>query len=237
MRRSSSLISTWIGLVDLRRNVDRGERSVPALGGVEGRDAHQPVHAALAGELAEGVFADDGEGGRLDARLFAVLIVVHLGLEALLLGPAQIHAHQHLGPVLALGAAGAGMHGDDGVQRVGLAAEHGARFERFGKGAEFLDARVSRSGENILAFARQLEVGLDIARCGGRVPRRRRPAPRGACGRASAACEAAGSDHSAGSASFVSISESSLRMRAGSKILPQVAHLVTHRGVGEFEIV
>ena len=91
------------------------------------------MHAALAGQLPEGVLADDGEGGRLDARLFAVLVVVHLRLEALLLGPAQIHAHQHLGPVLALRAARAGMHGDNGIQRIGLAREHGPRFQLFGK--------------------------------------------------------------------------------------------------------
>jgi hypothetical protein len=46
-----------------------------------------------------------------------------------------------------------------------------------------------------------------------------------------------GSDHNAGSASLFSMFESSLRMRAGSKILPQVAHLVAHGSVGEFEIV
>ena len=51
------------------------------------------MDAAFAGQLAEGVFADDGEGGGLDAGFFAVLVVVHLGLEALLLGPAQVHAH------------------------------------------------------------------------------------------------------------------------------------------------
>jgi hypothetical protein len=44
-------------------------------------------------------------------------------------------------------------------------------------------------------------------------------------------------DHIAGSASLVSISESSLRMRAGSKILPQVADLGAHGSIGEFEIV
>ena len=42
-------------------------------------------------------------------------------LEAVLLGPAHIHAQQHVGPVLALGAAGAGMHFEIGVVGVGLA--------------------------------------------------------------------------------------------------------------------
>jgi len=46
-----------------------------------------------------------------------------------------------------------------------------------------------------------------------------------------------GSDHNAGSASLVSMLASSLRMREGSKILPQVAHLVAHGSVCKFEIV
>src|ERR1035437_2306220 len=46
-----------------------------------------------------------------------------------------------------------------------------------------------------------------------------------------------GSFHSAGSASLVSMSASSLRIRAGSKILPQVADLVAHGSISEFEIV
>jgi hypothetical protein len=48
---------------------------------------------------------------------------------------------------------------------------------------------------------------------------------------------AAGFFQRAGSASLVSISASSLRMRAGSKILPQVANLVADGSVSEFEIV
>jgi len=49
--------------------------------------------------------------------------------------------------------------------------------------------------------------------------------------------DAAGSFQRAGSASFFSMSASSLRMRAGSKILPQVANLVADGSVSEFEIV
>ena len=45
----------------------------------------------------------------------------------MLLGPAQVHAQQHLGPVLALGAAGAGGHLQEGVVVVGLAGQH--RFQ------------------------------------------------------------------------------------------------------------
>ena len=48
---------------------------------------------------------------------------------------------------------------------------------------------------------------------------------------------ALGLDHNAGSASLVSMAASSRRRRAGSKILPQVAHLIAHGSVSEFEIV
>ena len=46
-----------------------------------------------------------------------------LHLVAVLLGPAHIHAHQHLGPVLRLGAAGAGVDLDVAVVGVGLAGQ------------------------------------------------------------------------------------------------------------------
>ncbi len=120
------------------------------------------MNAAFAGQLPERVFADDGEGRGLDARLFAVLVVVDLRLESLLLGPAQVHAHQHLGPVLALGAARAWMNGDDGVERIGLAAEHGPRFKLFGKSGQRLDVAL-QIGQNVFALARQLEVGFNVA--------------------------------------------------------------------------
>ena len=50
-----------------------------------------------------------------------------LDLVAVLLGPARVHAQQHVGPVLALGAAGAGMDFEIGVDCVGLARQQ--RFQ------------------------------------------------------------------------------------------------------------
>ena len=46
--------------------------------GIEGRDAHQPVHAGLGLEPAIGVLALDQDGRRLDARLFAVAFLDQL---------------------------------------------------------------------------------------------------------------------------------------------------------------
>ena len=116
-------------LVDQRADVELGEAGVAARRGVEGRDPHQPVDAALGGEEAVGVLAAGDEGRRLEPRLLPRRGLLHLDLEAAPLGPAQVHPQQHLGPVLGVGAAGAGVDGDDGVAGVVLAAEQARLFE------------------------------------------------------------------------------------------------------------
>src|SRR6185437_2129951 len=149
------------GVVDFRRDEDAGERGVAALGGIERRDSHQAMHAGFAGEQSIGVFAGDGEGGGLDASYFTGLIVIHLRFETLLLRPAQVHAHQNLGPVLRLRAAGAGMDGDNGVQRIGFFRQHGAGFECVGESAQSFN-RPQQIGFDRFAFPRQFKVGGDI---------------------------------------------------------------------------
>ena len=98
---------------------------------------------ASADEQAVGVLAGDRERRALQPGLFAGLIVDHLALEAAALRPAQVHAQQHLGPVLRLGAAGAGMNRDDGVLAIVLAAEHLLDLA----GLHFLVERVERLRE------------------------------------------------------------------------------------------
>ena len=119
------------------------------------------MHADFAGEQAVGVFAVDAEGRRLDARFFAGLIFVHLRGEALALSPAQIHAHEHLGPVLRLGAARAGMDGDDGVALVVGAGEQRLDLQLVDQGAQVVDL-AAQVGGNVFAFVRQFEVGSDV---------------------------------------------------------------------------
>ena len=66
----------------------------------------------------------------LDAGFVAGLVVDHLAAGSRGARPFQIHAQQHLGPVLRLGAAGARMDGDDRVGAIVLAAEHLPGFRR-----------------------------------------------------------------------------------------------------------
>ena len=85
------------------------------------------MHAGLGLQPAIGIVAGDLDGGGLDAGLFTLLLLEVLDLEAVLLRPARVHAQQHLRPVLALGAAGAGMDFEIGIELVGLAREQ--RFQ------------------------------------------------------------------------------------------------------------
>ncbi len=110
-------------VVDHRIDVHARERGVPAGIRIERRDAHQPVHAVLGLEPAEGVAALHLDGRRLDAGLLALGLLDPFDLVAVLLGPAGVHAHEHAGPVLALGAARSGMHLEEAVIGVGLARQ------------------------------------------------------------------------------------------------------------------
>ena len=79
---------------------------------------------ASAEQQAVGVVARHRDRRALDPRLVAGLVVDDVALEAAALGPLEVHAQQHLGPVLRLGAARARVDGDDRVRAVVLAAEH-----------------------------------------------------------------------------------------------------------------
>ena len=116
-------------VVDFGHDVQRGERRVPPLVGVERADAHQPVHAALGLQVAVGVRAGHEERDALDAGLLAGQVVEDAHLEPVLLAVAAVHAEQHLGPVAGLGAARARVQAQVGVVRVELPAQQGAHLE------------------------------------------------------------------------------------------------------------
>ena len=77
------------------------------------------------------------------------------------LRPAQIHAQQHLGPILALGAARARMDGHDGALRIVRAVEQHPGFEHFQALGKALDLAV-QIGRYVFAFAPQLEQRVQI---------------------------------------------------------------------------
>ncbi|OIQ65037.1 hypothetical protein GALL_534080 [mine drainage metagenome] len=101
---------------------------MPACVGIERRYPHQPVHARLGFQPAIGVVAADLDGGGLDARLFTLRLFQVLDLEAVLFGPARIHAQQHRGPILALGSPRAGVNLEIGIEAVGFPRQQGLQL-------------------------------------------------------------------------------------------------------------
>ena len=108
----------------LRPDVEGRKRRMAARGLVEGRNAHEAVHAGLGRQQPVRVLPCHRDRGTLDPGLFGRLKVDHFSLEPSALRPPEVHAKQHLGPVLRLGPARAGVDRDDRVLAVVLAAEH-----------------------------------------------------------------------------------------------------------------
>jgi len=101
------------------------------------------VGACFDAQRAEGVGGIHLDGRALDAGFFRVAHVEHLHGVVVLLGPAQVHAQQHLGEVGRVDAAGAGTDGDDRRTHVEFAVEQRVHLEV----AEHLrDAREFRGG-------------------------------------------------------------------------------------------
>src|SRR5690606_20785291 len=144
-------------IIHFRGNKHGGEGGVPAVAGVEGGLAYQTVNAGLGAQPAEGILAVDVNGGALDAGNLAGGDFHHLDIESLVLAPAQVHAQQHLGPVLRLGAAGTGLDVDESAIGVHLAGEHAAEFQLLQLSAEAVKFAVDLVEQVfVVLFLRQL---------------------------------------------------------------------------------
>ncbi len=122
-----------------------------------GTQAHEPVDAALGLEEPVGVLALRGQRRRLEACFLPGARLDELGLETAVGGPAQVHAQQHLGPVLRVGAARAGVNRDDSVAGVVLAVEQRVLLEPLELAAERLQ----------LGLDVGRELGLELEQLGG----------------------------------------------------------------------
>ena len=152
--RTSDLVDLDVDrVVDHRIDPGGREAGVPPRVRIERRDAHQPVHARFGLEPAIGVRAADLEGGGLDAGLFAGALLLELDLVAVRLRPAHVEPQQHLRPVLALGAAGAGVDFEIGVVGVGLAGQQRFQPALGGIGLQ-LEQRVFRIRQHRLVALR-----------------------------------------------------------------------------------
>jgi hypothetical protein len=87
------------------------------------------VDALFGLQVAVGVLPPDLDRDRLDARLFPGEEIQDGHFEPMALRPADIHPHEHLGPVLGLGTARAGVNGQQGIPRVLRSLQHGLELE------------------------------------------------------------------------------------------------------------
>src|SRR6478735_12361904 len=115
--------------LDERDDLDGGEARLATALIVERADPHEAVRARLDGEVTERVGDVDLEGGRLEARLLGVGGVHDLRRVAVALGPAEVHAHEHLGEVGGVDATRARADRDDGLTLVVLPRQQGADLE------------------------------------------------------------------------------------------------------------
>ena len=109
----------------------------------------------------------DDERRRRDAGLRALLDLVELDVEAAPLRPAHVHAQQHLGPVLRVGAAGARVHLADRVALVVLAGEQRPQLELVELADDAVDAGVDLRLDRVVALlaaelVQRLEVGQPL---------------------------------------------------------------------------
>ncbi len=137
-------------VLEERHHRHRREAGLTPVLGVEGGHAHQAVHTAFGGHQPRGVTALDDEGGGKDARLLAQVDVVYLQGEAPALDPALVHAQQHLGPVLGVGAPVLGVHLADGVELVVLAGEQRAELELVELGRQGGNSSLELTGNRVV---------------------------------------------------------------------------------------
>ncbi len=145
--------------------------------GVEGGDAHEPVHAALALEAPVGVRTADDERDGLQARLLAHQLVQFLDGVTRVIAPARVHAVEHRRPVAALGAARTGVDRENRGGRVVLVGEGGLQDRLLEGGLEggrfaetlrerflvlFLDGQLAQD-DQVLDLALEVEKAVERA--------------------------------------------------------------------------
>ena len=121
------------------------------------------MHAVLGFEVAVRVVAAHHRRGALDARFVAGLVLHHFSGPAAALAESQVHAQQHLRPVLRLRATGAGVNGQDGVAIVVLAGKLHRHLDGVDLRLELLDELLDVATD-VLPFALQLQQHIELLR-------------------------------------------------------------------------
>jgi hypothetical protein len=92
---------------------------------------------------------------------FTGLIIDHLALQSVAFAPAQVHPEQHFGPVLGIGAPGAGVDGDDRIPGVILTTKQHLSLAFVDQPGENGKARTKFVGRAFILDCK-IEENLDV---------------------------------------------------------------------------
>src|SRR5579863_2505859 len=156
-------------VVDFGDYKNGSERCMAARGLVEWRNTDEPVHSSFGGKQAVCIFSLDAHGYGFEPGAFAGLRIDHGSVETFALTPAQVHAQEHLCPILRFRAARSGLYGENGVEAVAFAREQG-------RGLELCDVLVGRvellfyilkhgfALRDVVLLVRHVQISFDVAR-------------------------------------------------------------------------
>ena len=115
--------------VNFRIDKCGAEGGVTTAAGVERALTHQAVNPRLGTQPAVGVIANNLDGDRFNTGHFTFRLFDDFGFEAAGFRPAQIHAHQHAGPVLGFGTARTCLNIEIAVSVIVFTGEHATEFK------------------------------------------------------------------------------------------------------------
>ncbi len=118
-------------LIEFGDAINGGEAGMAPFVCIERADTHQPMHARLAGELAEGERACDFEGDGADAGFLARCDIEAVVFEFVFIEVSCVHSQQHIYPVAALGAARAGVDTEKAVFGIVGPGEQACKLDFF----------------------------------------------------------------------------------------------------------
>ena len=139
----------------------RCEARFTARSGVERTEPNEPVHPGFGHKQPVGVLAAGGERGRFDSRFLAGLFVDNLGLESAPLTPTEIHAEQHSGPILGIGAARSRIYGHDRIASIIGSGQQCFSLCFFNVFFEFIESAL-QFAERALVITREFEEHAGI---------------------------------------------------------------------------
>ena len=102
-------------LLNIGHNVAGHKGGLAFARGIKGRYTHQTVHPMLRAQISVCILTVNLHGDRFDSRFLTVQEIQHMGLKALALSPAAVHAVKYAAPVTGLGSARPCVQAQDGI--------------------------------------------------------------------------------------------------------------------------